>query len=257
MVAASLGFLLAPTTGPENHGMFRISPAKAIGKPPHAVALPRWPRHCPATRDVRLGDGCRHYIWYGGNGLIRVLPTGHVIHETHAPSPARIQVIRRADRFPDRAGPDRRGRTERLRQVESGRGATLGDGRDVLQVAAGHRHGSGDLRRHQQPPGPQPRRSGDDDRQCRPLRAGRRQRPGRAGDFPPHRARRGLGVSYQRPRRACPRRADSVCRCRYRRALAGAGPPGQDRRDHPGQAGTAPPRAGGCRRRRRPSCASP
>src|SRR5450631_1462848 len=37
--------------------------------------------------------------------------------------------------------------------------------------------------------------------------------------------------------------------------LAGAGPPGSYRRDHPGQARAAPPRAGGSRRGRRPACA--
>ena len=75
----------------------------------------------------------------------------------------------------------------------------------------------------------------------------------RSGNLPPHRARGRLGLSHQRPRRARPRRADPVCRCRHRRAFAGAGSPGQDRRDHSGQTRTAPPRAGRRRRRRRPA----
>ena len=85
--------------------------------------------------------------------------------ETHAAAPARIQVLRRADRLPDRARADRRGRAERLRQVEPGRGAALGDGRDLAQVDARRRHGRRDLRRHQQPAGAQHRRSGDAHRQ--------------------------------------------------------------------------------------------
>ena len=44
---------------------------------------------------------------------------------------ARLQVLRRADRVRDRAGPDRHRRAERLRQVEPGRGAALGDGRKL------------------------------------------------------------------------------------------------------------------------------
>ena len=83
------------------------------------------------------------------------------------------------------------------------------------------------------------------------TRAGRRERSRDPGDLAPHRARGGLGLSHQRPRRARPRRADPVRRCRHRRAFAGAGSPGQDRRDHSGQARTAPPRAGRRRRRRR------
>ena len=78
-----------------------------------------------------------------------------------------------------------------------------------------------------------------------------------AGDLAPDRARGRFGLSHQRPRRARPRRADPVCRCRHRRAFAGAGAPGQDRRNHPGQARAAPPRAGRRRRRRRTACPPP
>ena len=38
--------------------------------------------------------------------------------EDHPSSPSGLQILRRADRDPDRAGADRRGRAERLRQVE-------------------------------------------------------------------------------------------------------------------------------------------
>ncbi len=54
-----------------------------------------------------------------------------------------------------------------------------------------------------------------------------------------------------------PRRADRVCRRLDRRALARFGASGPHRRDHPGQAGAAPPRAGRSRRRRRPACPPP
>ena len=71
----------------------------------------------------------------------------------------------------------------------------------------------------------------------------------------PHRARSGLHLPHQRPRGARPRRADPVRRRLHRRALAGAGASGPHRRNHPGQARAAPPRAGRSRRRRRPACA--
>ena len=166
----------------------------------------------------------------------------------------RLQVLRRADRFPDRARPDRRGRAERLRQVEPGRGAALGDGRDLAQVDARRRHGRRHLFRQQQPSAAQHRRSRHDDRQFRPHRAGPVQRRRHARRVAPDRAREGLDLSHQRPRSARPRRADPVCRRLDRRAFAGARPPGPHRRDHPGQARAAPPRAGRSRRHFRAAC---
>ena len=74
---------------------------------------------------------------------------GGLKHETYAAAPARVQVVRRADRFPDRAGADRRGRAERLRQIQSGRSAALGDGRVLVQVHARRLDGRGDFLRHQ------------------------------------------------------------------------------------------------------------
>ena len=76
----------------------------------------------------------------------------------------------------------------------------------------------------------------------------------RARHRAPHRARGRLHLPHQRPRGARPRRADPVRRRLHRRPLAGAGAPGPHRRDHPGQARAAPPRAGGSRRRRRSAC---
>ena len=95
------------------------------------------------------------------------------------------------------------------------------------------------------------------DRQFRPLGAGRLQRPGCDRNRPPHRARSRLHLPHQRPRSARARRADPVRRRLDRRPLAGAGASGPHRRDHPGQARAAPPRAGRSRRRFRPACPPP
>ena len=61
----------------------------------------------------------------------------------------------------------------------------------------------------------------------------------------PDRARGRLDLSHQRPRGARARRANPVRRRLDRLALARAGASGPHRRDHPGQARAAPPRAGG------------
>ena len=87
---------------------------------------------------------------------------GKSCDETHAVAPDRFQVIRRADRFPDRAGTDRRRRTERLRQVQPRRSDALGDGRSLPQGDARRRHGRRHLLRQQRPRAAQHRRSGDD-----------------------------------------------------------------------------------------------
>ena len=82
-------------------------------------------------------------------------PDGELAREVHAPARSRLQVLRRADRIPDRAGPDRRRRAERLRQVEPGRGAPLGDGRELLQEHARLGHGRRHLLGQRQPAGAQ------------------------------------------------------------------------------------------------------
>ena len=82
----------------------------------------------------------------------------------------------------DRARPDRRGRAERLRQVEPAGGAALGHGRQLRQGHAGRRHGRRDLRRGRRASRPQPRRGAAAHRQHRPHRPGplqRRTRPSR------------------------------------------------------------------------------
>ena len=78
-----------------------------------------------------------------------------------------------------------------------------------------------------------------------------------ARDLAPHRARGGLGLPHQRQGRARPRRAAAVRRCLDRRALAGAGAPGPDRRDHQCQAAGPPPHSRRGRRHHRPSYAPP
>ena len=94
-------------------------------------------------------------------------------------------------------------------------------------------------------------------RQQRPHRPRPVQRRRHARSIAPHRARRGLDLSPQRPRGARPRHPDPVRRRLDRRALAGAGAPGTHRRDHPGEARAAPPGAGRGRRHLRTACAPP
>ena len=110
-------------------------------------------------------------------------------HEAHAATPDRLQVLRGADRFPDRAGAHRRGRPERLRQIEPGRGPALGHGRDLAQVHARRRHGRRDLLRLGQPPAAQHGRSRHGGRQFGAQGAGRVQRARDAGSLAPDRAR--------------------------------------------------------------------
>ena len=175
--------------------------------------------------------------------------------EIRAAATGRIQEFLRSDRIQDRAGPDRRRRAERLRQVQSRRGPALGHGRELLQEHARLRHGGRDLRRLRPPALAQHRRSRPDARQFRPPRAGRLQRFRDHRGHPPHRARQGLDLQDQRPRGARARRATAVRRRLHRRALAGDGAAGADRRDHRRQARGAPAGAGGGRRRRRPAFA--
>ena len=68
---------------------------------------------------------------------------------------------------------------------------------------------------------------------------------------------KGSTLSHQRPRGARPRRDDPVRRRLDRLALARARASGPHRRDHPGQARAAPPRARRGRRHFRPACAPP
>ena len=79
------------------------------------------------------------------------------------------------------------------------------------------------------------------------------QRARHARHLAPDRAREGLALPHQRPRGARPRRDDAVRRRLDRLALARAGASGPHRRDHPGQARAAPPRAGRGRRHFRPA----
>ena len=95
------------------------------------------------------------------------------------------------------------------------------------------------------------------DRQQRPQGAGGLQRYRHARSLAPHHARAGLGLPRQRPRGARPRRHRAVRRRLDRLALAGAGASGPHRRDHPGAARPAPPRARRGRRHFRPACAPP
>ena len=86
--------------------------------------------------------------------------------------------------------------------------------------------------------------------------ARRRGAAGRERSHPADRARRRLGLPDRRARRPRQGRRPAVRRCRDRRAFAGAGQPGQDRLDHCGQAGRAPPDARGSGGHLRPSRAA-
>ena len=179
------------------------------------VALGAPARHCrPLKRRAKRLTPHTDIAFYGIVQAGRFAPCQQRIcaYEADPSSPPRFQVVRRTHRLHDRARPDRRRRSERLRQIQPGGSVALGDGRDLAQVAARRRHGRGDFRGLRQPPGAQPRRSGDVDRQFGPHGARGRQRQPGPGDFPPHRARGRIGLSHQRPRRARPRRADSCSR---------------------------------------------
>ena len=154
-------------------------------------------------------------------------------------------------------GSDRSRRPQRLRQVEPRRGLALGDGRKLVQEHARRGDGRSDLLRRRRAAVAQSRRGRPDARQFRSPRARRLQRFRDDRSHAPHRARVGLDLSRQRPRGARARRAAAVRRRLHRRALAGVGAPGPDRRDHRRQAAgaAADPRGGG--RRLRPAFAPP
>ena len=94
-------------------------------------------------------------------------------------------------------------------------------------------------------------------RQQRPQGAGRIQRCRDARSLAPHHARARLDVPRQRPRGARPRRHRAVRRRLDRLALAGPGASGPHRRDHPGAARPAPPRARRGGRHFRTACPPP
>ena len=152
----------------------------------------------------------------------------------------RVQELRRIGRAPDRAGPDRNRRPQRLRQIQFARSDPLGDGRGQRQVASRRRHGRRDLRRHCDPRRARLRRSVVADRASWRKRIDWRER-NHAAD----RARRRLGLPDRRARRSAEGRLLIVRRCRDRRPLAGIGQPGADRIGDRRQAGRAPPDARG------------
>ena len=175
--------------------------------------------------------------------------------EVRAAASGRIQEFLRSDRIQDRAGPYRRRRSERLRQVEPCRSHPLGHGRELVQEHARLRHGGRHILGFGPPPVAQYRRGRARHRQFRPPRAGRLQRFRDDRDRPPHRARQGLDLQDKRPRGARARRAAAVRRRLDRRPLAGDGQAGADRRDHRRQARGAPPGARRGRGRGGPSFA--
>ncbi len=170
----------------------------------------------------------------------------------------RLQVLRRAHRFPDRAGltgvvgPNGCGKSnlvEALRWVmgeTSYKSMRAADMDDVIFSGNNSR------------PRAQPRRSRDPHRQYRPRGAGAVQR----------RRDRLTSLAASSAIRARPiastaaRSAPATCRCcsptlLNRRRARRPRPSGPHRRNHPGKARTTPPRAGRSRRHFRPACAPP
>ena len=88
------------------------------------------------------------------------------------PPHRRVQELRRAGDGRDPARAHRHRRAERVRQVQRGRGAALGDGRELRPQHARRRDGRRDLRRHRGAALAQPRRGGADARRG----GGRRRR---------------------------------------------------------------------------------
>ena len=105
------------------------------------------------------------------------------------------------------------------------------------------------------PAGAQRRRGGADPRQQRGATRRRVQRPRRDRDRAPHRARRGLGLSHQRPRGARARRAAAVRRRRRPARIRRPRQPGAHRRPHQRQADRPPRSSRRGRRHRRASLA--
>jgi len=135
-----------------------------------------------------------------------------------------------------------------------GRGAALGDGRDLAQIAARCRHGRRDLRGHQQPSGPQQPEVAmhidNADRKRRRNSTSTKRSMSRAGSSATRASTYRINGREVRARDVhilCRRRLDRL-------ALAGAGAPGSHRRDHPGQARAAPAGAGRSRRHFGPAC---
>ena len=139
---------------------------------------------------------------------------------------------------------------ERLRQVQRGRRAGLGDGRAGREVAARRQDGGRHLRRHLRPPPAGPRRGAADHRQLR-RRAADRVRRGH--DQPDHVPQRRLGVRHQRQLLPPARRPGAALGLRHRPRDARHRRPGPARRD-PARDPGGPPRLhrGGRRRPQAP-----
>jgi hypothetical protein len=113
---------------------------------------------------ARRHDGCGRVI-RASAGI--ALNGAFACHDVHPAQTVGLQVVRGADRATDRARPHRHRRTQRLRQVQSARGAALGHGRKLDPQRARVGHGRRHLRRHRHAPGAQHGRGGAHPRQLR------------------------------------------------------------------------------------------
>ena len=155
-----------------------------------------------------------------------------------------FQKLRRPHGSGDPRGADRRGRPQWLRQVEPAGSPALGHGRKPAHGDARRRHGRRDLCRRGHPGRAQFRRSVDHHRQCRPSGPVRLQRSGPDRDRAADHARCRIGLQGQYQGRAGARRADALCRCLDRRAIARAGAARPDFRTDQRQAQEPPPHSG-------------
>ena len=153
---------------------------------------------------------------------------------------------------------------EWLRQIESRRGAALGDGRELGQAHARRRDGRRHLRRHRGRPARNIAEVALSLDNPRPRRAGAFNEHDELEIVAPHRARRRLGSTASTAARCARATCSSSSPMPRPARIRRAGQPGPHRRHHQRQAGRAPraPRRGGrhqpacIRAATRPSCGS-
>ena len=171
-------------------------------------------------------------------------------NEIPALAPHRVQELLRRFRVPHRAGAHRDRRPERLRQVQSRRGAPLGDGRELLQEHARLRHGRRDLLGLRQAADAQHRRSGAAPRQFGPARPRRLQRaPSRS------RSPGASSASRARPIASTARKcAPATCNCCSPTPRPAPARPPSSGRARSARSSAPSPRRAASSSKRRPAC---
>ena len=244
-------FLRGLLDGPETSGRCESGPEARIRRVQGGLDADLFHQRKNLQRGTddcgNVGDHRRHALTLLqrlGGGRASARPRDRADEVFPAP-PSRFQILRRTRRVRDRTRPYRHRRAKRLRQVQSRRGAALGDGRKLVQEHARVRHGRRDIFGLRHAAGSQHRRSHALSRQQRPHRARRVQRRRRIAGVAPYRARGGFDLPHQRQGGARQGRAIAVRRPVDRRALALDGRAGPHRRTDPGQAPGSPRAARG------------